>query len=209
VTLLLAEASTSDKYKAAVSLQKTIVRPSWVTDTFTQGVVVSSDAHRVHFLAGSYVCITGFSADDRAEIKTLVERYGGTYSPDLDSKLCTHLLASVPQGKKYDHAIAHRLPVASKQWLLDSVEAQETLSLTPYAVVRDSPTPHRTLQTADGNTEHTPDKGPRSTSRAPSSTRTGNHSHGNGGVVRRERERVSTPTLNDLDSVVADPSNDR
>ena len=68
-------------------------------------------------LHGLLLCVTGFDADEREDMKRICEKLGGTFSLDL-TKSCTHLIAKTASGAKYEHGKKWGLHVVSKEWLL-------------------------------------------------------------------------------------------
>lgn len=57
----------------------------------------------------------------RAQLQETIESHGGTYKGDL-TKSVTHLIARVPDGKKYQFAQQWRIKTVGLKWLKDSLE---------------------------------------------------------------------------------------
>jgi NAD-dependent DNA ligase len=81
---------------------------------------------------GLQICITGFEeAGQRKYITDTAEEKGAIYHGDL-TKVVTHLIAAVPEGKKYNAARSWGLTVVSLKWFEDSVERGMTLEEKLY-----------------------------------------------------------------------------
>lgn len=71
---------------------------------------------------GLRICLTNINDEkERHKIQKITEENGGTYSGDL-TKQVTHLVASNPEGKKYQFAKQWGISIVSVEWLHQSVE---------------------------------------------------------------------------------------
>lgn len=61
------------------------------------------------------------TGDERTAIEKLLTSNGGDYHPDLTRQV-THLIAAVPEGRKYEFARQWEIRVVSPEWLFHSIE---------------------------------------------------------------------------------------
>jgi hypothetical protein len=52
-------------------------------------------------LNGCIICATGIKAKEEKEIRSILSRLGGKYSPDFNTSV-THLIAKEPGSQKYN-----------------------------------------------------------------------------------------------------------
>ena len=59
-------------------------------------------------LFGLSIATTGFDITERGRMQNVVQSLGGTYMPTMKRNVTTHLIASRPDGDKYDTALQWR-----------------------------------------------------------------------------------------------------
>jgi hypothetical protein len=139
VTHLIAESTHSEKYQAALKLKIPIVHPKWIEACWSkcqQELFVSTeivDSYRLAVLIDCIVCVTGIDETARVKIAHLTKLHGGVYLQDL-TKQCTHLLAEVPQGRKYDYAIKWNIKVVKPQWFFDCLKYGGMIDESDYLI---------------------------------------------------------------------------
>ena len=84
------------------------------------------------FLSGYVVCISGYSTDERTLLGGMIEKYGGIYMEDMESRNVSFLLSKGLQTDKARHAKRWGVPVLSHQWLFDCIVEKEFLSINNY-----------------------------------------------------------------------------
>lgn len=83
---------------------------------------------------------TGFSPEEKDEIKAMVHLAGGLYSPELAKTVDVLLVAThhdpphTQSSSKVSFAIKHRIPMVSLQWLEDSWRHWTWLPFTDYLI---------------------------------------------------------------------------
>ncbi|KAJ3151155.1 DNA topoisomerase 2-binding protein 1 [Geranomyces michiganensis] len=97
-----------------------------------------------------YISVTGFS-EQRAELHKLVGDRGGRFSGAL-TRECTHLITEEPSGPKYEFAVgSKRIHIVSREWVIDSVRANQLLDEAQYKV-----NPKTTMKGSDANKDSAP-----------------------------------------------------
>lgn len=142
VTHLVTKEVGSKKYAIACDLNKVIVLPSWVEESWEKTQRCNFDAKDSSFVAvhlcpifkGCMICVSGVQADRRKEIQSAVEEHGGEYSAELRMNSTTHLLVEKPMGQKYEFASRWNKPCVHPKWLFDCIEAGHWLSESSYTV---------------------------------------------------------------------------
>lgn len=142
VTHLIAGEVGSKKYAIACSLKKPVVLPTWVEEAWKVTQKQDFDAKDPEFVAshlcpilqGCTICVTGIQAKKRREIKSAVEKHGGTYSAELKLKSTTHLLVENPTGEKYEFALRWNVHCVHPRWLQDCIDAGHWLDESSYLV---------------------------------------------------------------------------
>ena len=84
------------------------------------------------FLSGYVVCITGYLPDERVLLGGMIEKYGGIYMEDMESRNVSFLLSKGLQTDKARHAKRWGVPVLSHQWLFDCIVEKQLLSINKY-----------------------------------------------------------------------------
>ncbi|KAK5167670.1 protein kinase activating protein dpb11 [Saxophila tyrrhenica] len=88
--------------------------------------------HQLRTFHNLQICVTGFEEqEERNAIAAKVISEGATYHGDL-TKVVTHLIAAVPQGKKYVAARSWGIKVVSQKWYEDSLSRGMALDESLY-----------------------------------------------------------------------------
>jgi DNA replication regulator DPB11 len=127
------------KYVAKEREDICVLQPQWVEavrDCWVHDKPLDfnrlAQTYRVPTLAGLKVCITGFEdLSFRAQLQENVIKHGGEYTGDL-TKDVTHLIASKPEGKKYEYGMQWQKKVVSLKWYKDTLERGMQLEETLY-----------------------------------------------------------------------------
>lgn len=93
-------------------------------------------------LVGCVVTITTYGNFERSFLKGLITRLGGYEQENFcrvdnkarDLKGSTHLISPEPTGKKYEGAIRWKLPVLTKDWLLECAKTGTRAPEHPFLV---------------------------------------------------------------------------
>jgi NAD-dependent DNA ligase len=122
VTHIIALDTTTEKYKAALRMGIHIVFEHWVTESFEKNQRLPELDYAIPPFHGLTISTTGLRrTDQRAQIERLVVMHGGTFSGDL-SKKCTHLIAEVAKGLKYQGALKWGILVVNPDWLNECIK---------------------------------------------------------------------------------------
>jgi DNA replication regulator DPB11 len=116
------------KYVAKERPDVKVVLPSFVEavkESWMKGGGTDVEALELEYRVPTFnhlnICVTGFENQKREEIIAFVNKHGAEYHGDLTKK-CTHLIAAVPRGSKYDHARKWNITIVGQEWLVDSIE---------------------------------------------------------------------------------------
>ncbi len=104
-------------------------RSSALTPTPVSGSIYPGILH------GLVLCCTGFTREEKINIKVTTISLGGTFvdGVDLIALRVTHLLANTVDSEKYEHAVASRsIKVVRLDWLLDSKAQNKLLDERKY-----------------------------------------------------------------------------
>lgn len=110
----------------ALDYGSNVVRPSWIKDSWDNGVLANPKFHIFPPFSGCTISVTGLSTATRTTIQNLVLHYGGKYMPQLSRKV-THLLCDKPTGRKYTTALAWGVHIVTTNWLYDCINAMGTI----------------------------------------------------------------------------------
>ncbi|KAF2111428.1 hypothetical protein BDV96DRAFT_582142 [Lophiotrema nucula] len=131
VTHLIVGSINSAKYRYVAKAREDVkvLLPDWLEALRTvwmEGddvdVAVLEKQYRLPTFCGLKICLTGFdNPDQRRFIQEAVVQNGAEYHGDL-TKSVTHLIAAMPAGKKYEHAVNWRMKVVSWEWFQHSLE---------------------------------------------------------------------------------------
>ena len=69
--------------------------------------------------------------EERTSIQKLLPLHGGAYHPDLTRQV-THLIAALPEGRKYEFARQWQTKIVSPRWLYDSIKRGMALNESFY-----------------------------------------------------------------------------
>lgn len=131
----------SDKHRAALKTGIHCVTEHWVFQCSDERRLVNTDSFAImHYLSGLVICVTGenVSNDQRMGIANLVREGGGRYEANMEGGVCTHLIATEANGKKWELAQEHPGTfVVSREWLLDCARMKGVccLCLAPMSVL--------------------------------------------------------------------------
>lgn len=131
VTHLLVGSTNSEKYQYVAKNREDVkvllpewvhaIRKKWMADEVIDLNAMDAE-YRCPTLYGLKICITGFEdLDFRNELARNIAKHGGQYTGDL-TKDVTHLIAFVPQGKKYEYAGAWGIKIVSLKWYKDTLD---------------------------------------------------------------------------------------
>ncbi|CAH1774144.1 unnamed protein product [Owenia fusiformis] len=148
VTHLVAGEPGSKKYIAAGSWGKKIMSPEWVTEVWKQcqsepvgADNVAFEKFRCPIFKDFVVTASGISAQERNEVKRIVEVEGGRYTGEMKINECSHLIINHPKGQKYEFARKWKIHIVTFQWLLDSYDKGYCQDVALYGV-KDDPNSH-------------------------------------------------------------------
>ena len=79
------------------------------------------------------ICVTGFSRDERAQVKHMIQIMGGIAESQLVKQ--THfLIAKDAFSRRIPWAQQHQIPVVTKAWLIELSRSQDFVSHTPFII---------------------------------------------------------------------------
>lgn len=111
------------------------VREAWVNGEEVDVAALEME-YKLPPFYGLKICVTGFDDyQERLWISGTAEANGASYHGDL-TKDVTHLIAAVPDGKKYLAARDWKLTIVSKKWFEESLERGMALDESLYDPVR-------------------------------------------------------------------------
>ncbi|KAF2786767.1 hypothetical protein K505DRAFT_343518 [Melanomma pulvis-pyrius CBS 109.77] len=129
VTHLIVGSINSAKYRYVAKAREDVkvLSPDWLEALRTvwmEGgdvdVAALEREYRLPAFFGLKICLTGFdNPDQRKFIQETVMQNGAEYHGDL-TKTVTHLIAAIPAGKKYEHAVNWRMKIVSWEWFEES-----------------------------------------------------------------------------------------
>lgn len=141
VTHLLVGNTDSEKYRYVAKEREDVrvlqpqwieaVRQRWMNDLPLNLSELEAE-YRLPTLFGLKICITGFDDQNfRAQLQHNVVQNGGQYSGDL-TKDVSHLIAAVPDGKKYEFASHWGIKIVSIKWYKDTLDRRMQLDEKLY-----------------------------------------------------------------------------
>lgn len=141
VTHLLVGNTDSEKYRYVAKEREDVrvLRPQWVEavrERWMNDLPLDLNEleaeYRLPTLFGLKICITGFDDQNfRAQLQHNVIQNGGQYSGDL-TKDVTHLIAAIPDGKKYEFASHWGIKIVSVKWYKDTLDRRMQLDEKLY-----------------------------------------------------------------------------
>ncbi|KFM76256.1 DNA topoisomerase 2-binding protein 1, partial [Stegodyphus mimosarum] len=165
VTHLVVGEVGSKKYQVAASCGLLIMVPDWVNAVWENGQHAllhatdsSFDKYKCPVFKGLIITVSQLSAEERAAIKSLVERNGGIYMGALKARETTHLVLSEPSGDKYRYARNWKVFCVNVSWIYDSTEAGYCKDETLYMIDENSKPfqPKRSTPKKDFSTDDLP-----------------------------------------------------
>ncbi|KAJ7299162.1 hypothetical protein O6H91_Y168400 [Diphasiastrum complanatum] len=134
LSCVIAKNVLTPKYKLTSSLRKPVVSIDWLYQCWREHRIVPFEPYRLLPFTGLTICATQIPADMRSKISEAAEKSGGSYSADL-TRICTHLIANLPEGDKYK--VAKRwgtVKLVNQQWFWQSIAAKACLDEDLYPV---------------------------------------------------------------------------
>lgn len=125
VTHLIAATAGSAKHRAAWRVPGlVVVRKGWLEawkrakDKASDGEELDVDENDFLFkpLEGFSVSLSGFASEEKERLACRIRELGAGYAQDL-SAACSHLVAAIPSGLKYDFAKANGITVVRAEWI--------------------------------------------------------------------------------------------
>ncbi|RWS31158.1 PAX-interacting protein 1-like protein [Leptotrombidium deliense] len=129
VTHLIADnAEHQDVSEAVEIFEKTVVSSRWVWSCANANALLPTNAFsplKTQLFSNIVVCVSNVSPQDADSLWAMITYNGGTFQLHLDVK-CTHLIATKPEGSKYDKALAtcDRIKIVTPDWVIDSVKSK-------------------------------------------------------------------------------------
>ncbi|KAF8477224.1 BRCT domain-containing protein [Kalaharituber pfeilii] len=127
------------KYVAKNRIDVKVVDGDWV-DAMHQKWINGEDIkvsefeekHRFRTFQGLRICVTNIAdSEERLAIQKLMPLHGAEYHPDLTRQV-THLIAALPEGRKYEFARQWQIKIVSPEWLYDSIQRGMALDENCY-----------------------------------------------------------------------------
>jgi topoisomerase (DNA) II binding protein 1 len=135
VDFVVAKDVLATKYKWACEVvRKPVLMASWLRQCAREHRQLPHDPHRMLPLAGLTICATGILFEDRYRMQDAAQKNGAAYHADL-TKECSHLIAVVPDGRKYEAAVNWGLKVVAQNWFWESIKHKMSLDETLFPVV--------------------------------------------------------------------------
>ncbi|WFD33426.1 regulator of Ty1 Transposition [Malassezia cuniculi] len=115
----------SAECRAAIAANVTVGSLMWLISVLTSGVITAPRDRLLHFpypkeaIPGfdtELITITRYTGKDRAYLKDLIAKMGGTFTPDLTPRN-TVCVALEPEGDKVTKAHEWNIPVVNHTWL--------------------------------------------------------------------------------------------
>lgn len=118
-------------YKEVLESKVTILSFKWLQDCSSLKSLAPMDGskYKVGYCTGIQVVCTQLDAEERAKVKELTERGGGTYSDRFVGKDCTHLIAKTPEGDKYMSAKKCGTRIVTIDWIEECAKKKGTTNL--------------------------------------------------------------------------------
>jgi len=141
VTHLIVGNTNSAKYRYVAKSREDVrvLLPGWLDalrTVWVAGEDVDTPALEQQFRLPTFyhlkICLTGFEDPDRRRyIQETVVQNGAEYHGDL-TKSVTHLIAAVPEGKKYEHALQWHMKIVTWEWFEQSYQRGMALDESHY-----------------------------------------------------------------------------
>ncbi|XP_024371130.1 uncharacterized protein [Physcomitrium patens] len=135
VDFVVAKDVLATKYRWASDVaRKPALMSSWLRQCAREHRQVPHDPHKMLPLAGLTICATGIMFEDRYRIQDAAQKYGAAYHADL-TRECSHLIALLPEGRKYQAGKDWGLKVVSQNWFWESINRKLCLDEACFPVV--------------------------------------------------------------------------
>ncbi|OWZ24814.1 hypothetical protein PHMEG_00088 [Phytophthora megakarya] len=121
-THLVAEAVGSQKHRAAVTHELTVVSPRWVFESFRAQKLLDVKDFGLKLLEGMGICTAGLEMEEKETVAQLATTHGAQYDGRLELGFTSVLIAQHPDGAKYEAAVANEIPVVHLGWLYACLE---------------------------------------------------------------------------------------
>ena len=85
---------------------------------------------------GLVICVSQLPKNEKETLKTLIEKNGGSYSPNLDMFTTSVLITPCSDGEKYKHAKQWRIPCLTQDWVYDSIQNGHSMPVENYKLLQ-------------------------------------------------------------------------
>ncbi|XP_066266141.1 protein ECT2-like isoform X1 [Branchiostoma lanceolatum] len=158
VTHLVANSTSGDKYRVAVSLGTPIMTEEWVHQSWQRRhtpAALGTDEEMLKYKMQPFFCCMlsfhGFSEEETEQMKELTKMQGGTCTPVGDTS-STHLVIDDSQVKDFpQHVDASKVYVVKQEWFWASIQIEARADEMIYQFKR-METPARDLKPPIGRT---------------------------------------------------------
>ncbi|KAI7905137.1 uncharacterized protein BX663DRAFT_529980 [Cokeromyces recurvatus] len=98
--------------------------------------IVNARTHKMDNLTGIRVAFGTFEEPEPAitGLKELLSKMGASWSDEVNVET-THLLAQLPGGTNYEHAVQHSIPIVKPEWLVQCDRNKKIQPALPYYIV--------------------------------------------------------------------------
>lgn len=135
-THVVADTAESDKCRTALQRAAageqccSVVRPTWVKESWEKGSLAEAYEHRVPSFRETLIACTSFGTSGTPAISRKIERGGATFMAELNAE-CSYLVANhcaaVYESNKYKYALKKGIPIVTEKWLDDCLTFCMTL----------------------------------------------------------------------------------
>lgn len=139
VTVLVVGQAGTDKYKFAEHENISIVKETWLYDSFRNHCRMPVEDYVPDFFIGLKICCTQLPPDIRQRIARKAAKQGAEYTPDLRKDYNTHLLAMWAEGRKFEFAQRWKMKIVHPRWFYDCLERGQYLDEANYPVTPGPP----------------------------------------------------------------------
>ncbi|XP_071798925.1 protein ECT2-like [Asterias amurensis] len=157
VTHLVANATSSYKYRGAVSLGTPIMTKEWVHSSWqnrhSTELTATSETMLQYKMAPFYRCVLaflGFSEEEKKLMEVITQTQGGTFA-DIGDQSCTHLVIEENSVTELPNSITHTMKLVKQEWFWACVKIDACADECLFKYVRITNTPEEALNTP-GNT---------------------------------------------------------
>lgn len=119
-----------------------VVSKHWLRDCCMWKKAMNYDPYRLGIFYSLVFSMTGYTQEEREQMKAPLEENGGLFKAELNCEHVTHLLAKNCKGKKFEHAQGHHQSkgkphIVTSEWLLRSIAIGYCLSEDDFPVIND------------------------------------------------------------------------